>query len=181
MPERVATIRSKTAVRKLWKQERAEHPSEVDVAFLLQDWDDPYNVGGMFRVAEAVGAELMVMTGKTPCPPHPQISVTSLGQHRRVAWRHEASHEEAARRLVEEGWSLVAIEIAENAESYATYSYPPRTCFVLGNEERGVYASVMKQRAGAVYIPMLGKGRSLNVHVAAAIVAFHARCVYRRR
>jgi tRNA G18 (ribose-2'-O)-methylase SpoU len=45
---------------------------------------------------------------------------------------------------------------------------------VLGNEGAGVYGSVMKQCDSAVFIPMAGKGRSINVHVAAAIIAFDA-------
>ena len=60
------------------------------------------------------------------------------------------------------------------AESRCNAAAPTRLA-MLGNEANGVYGSVMKHRDGAVYIPMLGKGRSLNVHVAAAIVGFHVR------
>ena len=169
------TIRGKTPVRQLYKEFKTLHPPKVELSFLLQDWDDAYNVGGMFRVADGVGASLMVMTGHTPVPPDPMIGVTSLGHHRRIPFQHIQAHEEGARALVEDGWTLVAVEIAEGAVAYFDYKYPPKTCLVLGNEVNGVYASVLKHCTGAVYIPMLGKGRSLNVHVAAAVVAFHAQ------
>lgn len=171
----MSTIRSKTGVREMMKAYRAEHVRPGELAFLLQDWEDAYNVGGMFRVADGCGAKELVMTGRTPYPPNPMIGVTSLGHHRRIPFRHFERHEEAALKMKEEGWSLIAVEIAEGAQSYLDYEYPEKTCLVLGNEANGVYGSVMKHRDGAVYIPMLGKGRSLNVHVAAAIVGFHVR------
>jgi 23S rRNA (guanosine2251-2'-O)-methyltransferase len=171
--EGIKTVRSKTGVRQLYKEFKAQQP-KVELAFFLQDWEDPYNVGGMFRVADGCGAAELVMSGRTPVPPHPQISVTSLGQHRRIPYRHFERHEEAALALKEEGYHLVAVEIAEGAVSYREYPYPDKLCLILGNEVNGVYTSVMRHRDGAVFIPMFGKGRSLNVHVAAAIVGFEA-------
>ncbi|MBL8059463.1 MAG: hypothetical protein JNK63_01965 [Chthonomonas sp.] len=168
------TIHSKTGVRQLHK-EFIGKAREIEVAFLLQDLDDPYNVGGMFRVADGCGAKLIVTTGKTPVPPHPQIHVTSMGHHRRIAHRHFSVHEDAAVWLKQEGYSLVAIEIAEGAVPYIEFEWPDKVCLILGNEVNGVYGSVMKHRDAAVYIPMFGKGRSLNVHVSAAIVAFDLR------
>lgn len=146
----------------------------MELAVLLQDWEDPYNVGGMFRVADACGAKELILTGKTPIPPHPQIHVTSLGHHRRVSWRQIVRYDDACLQLKEEGYQLVAVEIADGAEHYMEFAYAQKLCLVLGNEVHGVYSSVMKKCDAAVFIPMAGKGRSLNVHVAASIVAFQA-------
>lgn len=166
------TLRSKVSVRKMHKALFPDSARNRQLAILLQDWDDPYNVGGMFRVADACGATELILTGKTPVPPHPQIHVTSLGHHRRVPWRQIGRYDDACRKLKEEGYHLLAVEIAEQAVHYMEYPYPDKVCLVLGNEEKGIYSSVMKQVDGAVVIPMAGKGRSLNVHVAAAIIAF---------
>lgn len=168
------TLRSKTGVRQLHKDFKRAHPPQVQLAFLLQDWSDAYNVGGMFRVADACGATELVLSGKTPCPPNPMISVTSLGHHRRLPFRHFVSHEEALLKLKEEGYSLVVVEITDGAVSYIEFVFPPKTCLVLGNEGAGVYDKVMRLCDAAVYIPMLGKGRSMNVHVSAAIVGYQA-------
>lgn len=168
------TLRSKTGVRKLHKEFRADHAPQVELSFLLQDWEDAYNVGGMFRVADACGAKEMYASGRTPVPPDPQISVTSLGHHRRISLHRFAKHEDAAICAKNDGYALVAVEIAEGAVNYTEFQWPRKVCLVLGNEASGIYASVMKHRDAAVYIPMFGKGRSMNVHVAAAIVAFRA-------
>ncbi len=168
------TLRSKTGVRQLYKEFRTAHPGRAEVAFFLQDWDDAYNVGGMFRVADACGAAELFMSGKTPIPPDPMIGVTSLGHHRRIPYRCFQSHEEAAVAAKSAGYSLIAVEIAEGAVCYTEFAWPQKVCLVLGNEVNGVYASVMKHRDAAVYIPMFGKGRSMNVHVAGAVVAYRA-------
>lgn len=131
-------------------------------------------MGGMFRVADACGAAEMVLAGKTPTPPDPQISVTSLGNHRRVKWRFIERYEDAAKQMKAKGYSLIAVEIAEDAHSYVEFEFPEKTCLVLGNEQSGVYGKVLSLCDAAVVIPMAGKGRSLNVHVAAAVVAFQA-------
>lgn len=168
------TLSSKTGVRKLFKEFNESHPRKVQIAFLLQDWEDAYNVGGMFRVADACGATELFMSGRTPVPPDPMISVTSLGHHRRIPYHHFKNHEEAALSAKEAGYALVAVEIAEGAVNYDEFVWPEKLCLILGNEVNGVYSSVMKHRDAAVFIPMHGKGRSMNVHVAAAVVAFRA-------
>lgn len=170
----VKQIRSKARIKKFLKSnDNALPPS--DIVFLLQDWDDGYNVGGLFRVADACGATELVMTGKTPTPENnPQVGVTSMGAHRKVPWRHFARHDEACQFLLDHGYTLVAVEVADESVPYHQFQYPSRCALVLGNEGAGVYGSVMKKCEHAVFIPMRGKGRSLNVHVAASIVAFRA-------
>jgi tRNA (guanosine-2'-O-)-methyltransferase len=168
------TIRSKTAVRQLHRTAREGH-GEVEIAFYLQDWSDAYNVGGLFRVADACGAAAIFASGKTPGLESPQVAVTSLGHHRRVPFRAFARHDEAVEHIRSAGYSLIALEIAEGAEPYAEFDWPKKVCLALGNEQNGLYSSVQKHRDAAVFIPMFGKGRSLNVHVSAAVVAFHIR------
>lgn len=168
------TVHKKSDVRQIYKDYIRDHQPKIEIAFFLQDWDDPYNVGGMFRVADACGATELIMSGHTPVPPDPQVHVTSMGHHRRIPWQKIEKHEEAAEAIKKAGYSLVAVEIAEGALPYTEYPYPDRVCFVLGNEVNGVYTSVTRHRDGAVFIPMFGKGRSMNVHVAAAVVAFEA-------
>jgi tRNA (guanosine-2'-O-)-methyltransferase len=167
-------IRSKTKIRGLMRESQRTHSPQVELAFLLQDWDDPYNVGGLFRIADACGAKEIILTGRTPQPPHPQIHVTSMGRHRNVRWSHVQAHEEAALKMIERGYTLIAVEIATDAIAYTDFEFPARTCLVLGTEGGGVYQSVLKHCAAAVFIPMSGKGRSLNVHVSGAVVAFQA-------
>ena len=164
----------KVEVKRLFQEAAARYAPRTELAFLLQSLDDPLNVGSFFRVADACGARELVLTGRTPTPPHPEIDRTARGHDRRVPWRRITQTEEAAAVLKEEGYHLVALETVRGALCYLEYSYPEKVCLVLGNETKGVYGSTLAHCDGAVYIPMYGKGPSMNVHVAGALVAYQA-------
>ena len=163
----------KVEVKRLFAETAEKYPPGAKLAFLLQSLEDPLNVGSLFRIADSCGAEL-VFTGKTPTPPHEEIDRTARGHERRVRWRRIGAVDEAARVLKEEGYHLVALETAQGAQCYLEYSYPAKTCLVLGNESKGVHPATLAHCDGAVFIPMYGKGPSLNVHVAGALVAYQA-------
>ena len=128
----------------------------------------------MFRVTDACGAVEVFTSASTPLPPNPMVPVMSLGHRRRIPHHPFASHEEAALAARSRGCAVVAIEIAEGSVAYGEFEYRNRVCFALGNEQRGVYRAVMKHRDAAVFVPVRGKGRSMNAHVSAAAAAFHA-------
>jgi 23S rRNA (guanosine2251-2'-O)-methyltransferase len=147
--------------------------SEVDLAILLQDVEDPVNVGSAFRIADAAGAKEMVLSGITATPPHRLIDKVGRGKDRRVKWRKIDDVVEAIDTLKAQGWGIVAVEIVESAVPYYELSYPAKTCLLVGHEDHGVTKRALERTDSAVYIPMHGKGASLNVHVALAVVAFH--------
>ncbi len=162
----------KTGVRRLTKGIAQARPPQVELAFLLQGLDDPVNVGALFRIADACAAREVILVGDTPTPPHPGIGLTARGSDRRVAWRHVKPIEDAAAALKAEGYHLVALELSSGARLYTEYPYPDKVCLVLGSEGGGVWPKTLRLCDGAVFIPMYGKGPSLNVHVAAAVVAY---------
>jgi len=156
-PATLRQLKKKTETRRFFKELAGQTPFKRSLKFLLQDWEDGYNVGSLFRIADACGAEEVVCMGRTPVPPNPQISVTSLGNHRRIRWRQTVRHDDAIRDLREEGCQIVAVEVAEGAVSFREFEYAGKVCLVLGSEKRGVYPNVLSQCDGAVIIPMAGK------------------------
>ncbi len=164
----------KVEIRRLFEQAARDYPPKAELAFLLQSMEDPRNVGSLFRVADAVGARELVLAGRTPAPPDEEIDRTSRGHDRRVPWRRMADTQAAVRALREEGYHLVALETARGARCYLEYPYTDKVCLVLGNESKGVYPATLGLCDGAVFVPMYGKGPSMNVHVAAALVAYEA-------
>ncbi|HEY4689371.1 MAG TPA: TrmH family RNA methyltransferase [Anaerolineae bacterium] len=165
----------KTGMRRLQAGIARAHPPQAEIAFLLQNLDDPVNVGALFRIADACAAREMILVGETPMPPHPGISLTARGCERRVPWRHIQHIEDAIAALKSASYHLLALEIAADAWVYTEYDYPDKVCLVLGGEGEGVWPKTLRLCDGAVFIPMYGKGPSLNVHVAAALVAYHIR------
>jgi 23S rRNA (guanosine2251-2'-O)-methyltransferase len=151
---------------------RQDKRPAIDLVFVLQDVEDPVNVGAAFRIADGCGAKEIVMTGSTPVPPHPTIAGIGRGMHRRIPWRYTKWAADALNEFRGKGYTTYAVEVASGAKPYHTVSYPAKVCLVVGNEHHGVTRRTMEAVDAAIYVPMYGKIESLNVHVALAIAAY---------
>jgi tRNA G18 (ribose-2'-O)-methylase SpoU len=148
-------------------------PSPVDLALVCQSVAYPVNVGSVFRIADALDATEVVLAGITPTPPHPKISKVGRDKDRRVPWRYVKQPEEALEDLKAEGYWIAALEVTDQCQPYYAVDYPHKVALVLGNEDHGVTRACLARCDTAVFVPMYGKGRSLNVHVSLAIVGYH--------
>jgi tRNA (guanosine-2'-O-)-methyltransferase len=162
-----------TALKRFLRDYRRKHLPAVDVVLVLQSVSYPVNVGSLFRIADAVRVREMVLCGATPTPPHPAITKVGRKKHRNVPWSYVARAEEAVRRLKEVGYHIIALEITDVALPYSEAEYPDQVCLLLGNEDHGVSRSVLDLCDTSVFVPMYGRGHSLNVHVCAAVVLYH--------
>jgi 23S rRNA (guanosine2251-2'-O)-methyltransferase len=148
-------------------------PRPTDLVIVCQSVAYPVNVGSVFRIADALEVEEVVLTGITPTPPHPTISKVGRDKDRRVQWRYVDRPEAALEELRAEGYWIGALEITGECRPYYSVDYPPRVALVLGNEDHGVTRACLALCNAAVYVPMYGKGKSLNVHVSLAVVGYH--------
>lgn len=164
-----------TALKRFLRDYRRQHPVERDVVALLQSVEYPANVGSAFRVADAAAVTEVVLTGITPTPPHPTIDKVGRFKSLKVPWRYEQDPVVALRGLKEAGYHIVAVELTDTAVPYHEFAYPQQTCLVVGHEDHGVTKATLAACDTAVFLPMYGKGRSLNVHVALSIVLYHLR------
>ena len=133
-----------------------------------------WNVGSIFRTADACGVERIVLAGITGCPPRQEIAKTALGAEQVVAWRYRANALEALDELRREGYVPVAIETSPRAVALDRFGWPDRTCLVIGNEVAGITPPLLEACAHHVFIPMRGLKDSFNVAVAFGISAFVA-------
>jgi tRNA G18 (ribose-2'-O)-methylase SpoU len=133
-----------------------------------------WNVGSIFRSADACGVRELVLTGISGCPPRPEISKTALGAEQAVPWSYRADPLEALERLRGEGYGTVALETSPEAVPLTGMRWPLRTCLVVGNEVAGVSPPLLEACEHHVRIPMYGIKNSLNVAVAFGIAAVSA-------
>ena len=148
-------------------------PLKREIIFCLANIDKPANVGSIIRLAEGLSAKVW-LCGKTPIPPDPLISVTSMNQEVRVDWQHFTFAHEAIQEAKNQGYRTVAVEICKEAQFYAQYKYPQKICFVLGNENTGVHQEILSICDDALFIPYYGKNYSYNVAISAAMVVSRA-------
>ena len=165
-----------TDLKRFLRAYERDHPlSAQRIVILLEDVEYPANVGSIFRLADACGAEEVVLTGITATPPNPTLDKVARGRQRQVPWRYERDPRVALAGLREQGYTICALEVTESAVPYYAYHYPDRVCLVAGHEDHGVTQKTLALCDAAVFVPMYGKGRSLNVHVAVGVVCYHIR------
>ncbi len=162
-----------TDLKRFLKKYRRQNKPTVELAALLQSIEYPANVGSIFRVADAANLSELVLSGITPQPPHPTIDKVGRFKTTRVPWRYEQDPVTAVNQLKSDGYHMVAVELADTAVPYHQYSFPEKTCLVVGHEDHGVTKATLAACDGAVFLPMYGKGLSMNVHVALSIVIYH--------
>lgn len=164
-----------TDVKRMMRDYRRQHPPRHSIIALCQSVEYPANVGSIFRLADALALDELILTGITPTPPNATLHKVARGKEARVPWRYVADPAEVIPELKSEGYLVCAVEITDSAVQYTEFQYPERVCLVVGHEDHGVTNQTLSLCDAAVYIPMFGKGRSLNVHVSLSIVCAHLR------
>jgi tRNA G18 (ribose-2'-O)-methylase SpoU len=134
---------------------------------------DTFNIGGLFRLADAVFAEMLIICGNSEVPPNTKITKASCGTYKIVPWRKAESAAYAIDYLKHyRDIKVVAVELSEKSVDYNQLQFDGPTAIVVGNETTGVSEEALSLCDAFVSIPMYGVNISLNVGVAAALVAY---------
>lgn len=151
--------------------ERFEASHKVPLVVVLDNVRSMNNVGSVFRTADAFRLEKLILCGITARPPHPDIHKTALGAEESVHWQYEESTLKAVQSLIDEGYTIYALEQAEGSTSLPDFvpEEDKRYALVLGNEVHGVQQDVIDLATHCLEIPQYGTKHSLNVSVAGGI------------
>ena len=150
-----------------------------DVFLILHNIRSQYNVGSIFRTADAVGVEKIYLTGYTPTPVDRfgrkvgSIAKVSLGAEESVSWEKREVATLLIQELTERQVEIVSVEQDERAIDYKTYTSTSSVAYILGDEVRGVSEDVLSLSDVIIEIPMKGTKESLNVSVATGIILFN--------
>jgi tRNA G18 (ribose-2'-O)-methylase SpoU len=145
---------------------------------ILPNIRSSYNVGSIFRTADAAGISKIFLVGYTPCPedtfkrPNKEIAKTALGAEKTVAWEHIDDIFPLLERLKKEGFQIIAIEQASNSVDYKKVTLKNKNTFLFGSEVEGVSQKILDECDVIAEIPMLGKKESLNVSVSVGVALF---------
>lgn len=146
---------------------------------ILHDVRSAYNVGAMFRTADAAGVSKVFLTGYSPTPKdrfgrtQNEIKKTSLGASETVLWEQVSDLPQLITQLQKEGVTVVAVELSPKSVSLPDFQVPKKVAYIMGNEVDGVSKEICEAADVVVEVPMLGKKESLNVSVTAGIILYH--------
>lgn len=148
------------------------------IILVLDNLRSAFNVGSIFRTADACGCQEVLTTGITAHPGGSgaeKVSKSALGSERLVPNRHFRSTQDALAFLKEEypNFTLIGMETTESSVEYTQFEYPPEgIVLILGNEVTGVDPDVLTALDKIVEIPMFGAKNSLNVAACAPVVLY---------
>ena len=135
------------------------------ICVYLEDLRSPFNVGAIFRTAEAFGAARLILSPRTPLPTHPRAVRTARGAVGAVPWEVRA----LADLDVSDG--VFALELG--GRDVGSFPFPRSGTVLVGSEELGLSPEALRlaeSSLGRVSIPLAGAKRSLNVSVAFGIL-----------
>lgn len=150
-----------------YSKEEYSKVEKLPVWVVLDNVRSLYNVGSVFRTADALGISGVILGGITGCPPHPELKKTALGAEESVEWRHVEDTLAECKRLQSEGWKIAVLEQAHDSVELQNYSRMDgeRTVLVAGNEVEGVDQRIVDMADVVLEIPQRGVKHSLNVSV----------------
>lgn len=152
--------------------EEFKRSEKTSVIAVLENIRSAYNVGSVFRTADAFLLEGIYLTGYTCVPPHKEIKKTALGAEESVEWKHFDTATNAIAELKSLGYSVYAVEQATSSLSLEKMSFAPaeKIAVIFGNEVSGVEHDTILACDGCIEIPQLGMKHSLNIATAAGVV-----------
>jgi 23S rRNA (guanosine2251-2'-O)-methyltransferase len=178
----VEWVRNHDASRPEALAESKDRTAAFPIVLVLDNVRSAFNVGSLFRTADAAGCEAVVTVGVTPHPSgsgREKLRKSGLGAEAVVPSVHfdtiydAFDHFEQTPRYA--GYEIVALETTERSVLYSDYSFSRDrgVIIILGNEVTGGRPEVLSEKVDQVLeIPMFGAKNSLNVAACAPVVLF---------
>lgn len=154
-------------------EEHARGLKRNPIYLILENVYDTYNIGGLFRLADALAAAKIYLCGEMDIPPHHKIAKASVGTYKIVPWEYRQTAKEAIDELKSKHpITVIAVEQSKKSVPFNEVEYTFPVAFIVGNETFGVKPETLELADTIVEIPMWGINKSLNVIVSAAIVSY---------
>lgn len=159
------------AVIKKETETKTKKETPTNHLLLLDNVQDPGNVGTMIRTADAAGFNGVILGEGTADIYSTKVLRSMQGSNFHINLSEE-NLVETIKILKEQGYKIYATELNEEAISFKDIEKSERIAIIMGNEGQGVSKELIELADNPVFIPMLGNSESLNVAVAAGIVMF---------
>lgn len=150
--------------------------NEYQFSALLEDIRSLWNVGSIFRTADAIGISKLYLCGITGCPPRSEISKTALGAEEDIPWTYHPYVLQAVDLLKKSGTKIIGLERNDKSinlvKALKEKNISGPICLAVGNEVAGLSPELMQSCDYICDLPMKGKKESLNVASAFAVAAY---------
>lgn len=143
------------------------------LVLVLENIQDPGNLGTILRTGEGAGVTGIVMSADTVDIYNPKTIRSTMGSVYRMPFYYAEDMAQVMGNLKQKGISVYAAHLKESVD-YDTIDYRGSCGFLIGNEGSGLSEKLAAQADGYIRIPMCGKVESLNAGVASAVLIYEA-------
>ena len=140
---------------------------------VLENIQDPGNLGTILRTAEGAGVDGILMSRDTVDIYSPKVIRSTMGSVLRMPFLYTEDFTAVCKRLGREGVRLFAAHL-KGMNNYDRQDYTGNVGFLIGNEANGLTEAAAEAADCCIQIPMAGKVESLNAAVAASVLMFEA-------
>ncbi|MBD3363215.1 tRNA methyltransferase [Candidatus Dojkabacteria bacterium] len=161
---------TKTEIKR-FKKKTSKH--NKNIVIIAENVQYAKNVASLFRIADAVKVQKIILTGISRKPPFGKgLRKVSRNKEKSVHWEYSKHSGKPINKLKRKGYQIIGLELTDESQNYRNLDYPNKTCIVIGNETYGIVKTTLSKLEKAVYIPMYGKGASLNVTTSCAVLLY---------
>ncbi|MFC0013900.1 MULTISPECIES: 23S rRNA (guanosine(2251)-2'-O)-methyltransferase RlmB [Allobacillus] len=154
-----------------------EDKNETPFFVLLDELEDPHNLGSIMRTADAIGVHGIIIPKRRSVQLTQTVAKASTGAIEYVPVARVTNMAQTIERLKEENIWVVGTD-ASASEDYRQGTYDMPLALVIGSEGKGISRLVAKKCDWHIKLPMVGHVTSLNASVSASLLMYE---VYRKR
>ncbi len=151
----------------------SEAEGRVPLLLVLDNLQDPGNLGTVFRAGEAAGVTGIIMSRDCVDVYNPKVIRSTMGSVFRMKFLYVEDLEQKIREIKDRGILVYAAHL-KGARCYDEPDYRKPSAFLMGNEGNGLRDETVRLADCCIKIPMCGQVESLNVAVAASVLSFEA-------
>ena len=146
----------------------------TDVEMIIEQIDDPHNIGAILRTCDAVGIQTVHLIYEKTRPPRLKElktgSAASATKWLTINKWHSAK--ECIADIKSRGLTAYVTALDPRGQPHFSYDFTQPCAIIMGNEKDGISSSLLSLSDKIIAIPMRGFVQSLNVSVAAAVVMY---------
>ena len=165
------------------KELRKSEPTPEEIAavtrnpiyLVLDRIVDTYNIGSLFRLADAIAVKKMYLCGQMEYPPSSRIHKAAVGTESWVPWEKTDSTLATIEKLKAKGIQIIAVEQHKKSINYKDLTFEKikfPVAIICGNESYGLTKEVMEKCDIIVELPMFGVNKSFNVWGSTAVISY---------
>ncbi|MCM3444027.1 23S rRNA (guanosine(2251)-2'-O)-methyltransferase RlmB [Metabacillus halosaccharovorans] len=155
----------------------AEQRGELPFLLLLDEIEDPHNLGSIMRTADAVGAHGIVIPKRRAVGLTATVAKSSTGAIEHIPVARVTNMARTIDELKEKGVWIVGTD-AKGADDYRNLDGKMSLALIIGSEGKGIGRLIKEKCDFLIKMPMVGHVTSLNASVAASLLMYE---VYRKR